>query len=117
MKKSSLIKNIQKRLPDDIIVDDETEFEFTDDEYLSILSWIKCFNKHYEIYGKNEGMPIQLPVISKRLRLDFAFFNIPCDLEENKGKYIIYILANGKQIDGTIKKNISVKELVNTWNL
>ncbi len=117
MKKLSLIKNIQKRLPDDIIVEDETIFEFTDDEYLSILSWIKCFNKHYEIHGKKKVMPVQFPIISKRLRLDFTFYNIPCDLEQNKGKYIIYISANGRQNDGSIKKNISAKELVNTWNL
>ncbi len=117
MKKSSLINNIQKRLPDDIIIDDETKFEFTDDEYISILSWIKCFNEHYKIHGKNEGMLVQFPIISKRIRLDFGLYRIPCDLEENKGKYIIYISANGKQNDGTIKKNISVKELVNNWNL
>ena len=117
MRKSILINNIQKRLPPEIIIHDETDFKFTDDEYVSILSWIKCFNEHYKINGKNEGMPVQLPMISKRIRLDFGLYRVPCDLEENNGKYIIYISANGKQNDGKIKKKITVDELVNTWNL
>lgn len=117
MKKSTLINNIQKRLPAEIIIQDETNFEINDDEYVSILSWIKCFNEHYKINGKNEGMLVQFPMISKRIRLDFGLYRVPCDLKENNGKYIIYITANGKQNDGKIKNKITVNELVNTWKL
>ena len=72
MKKTSCLKEIQKRLPDDIVIEGETLFEFTEDEFVATLSWIKYFNEHYRIHGKNEGMMISLPLVSKRLRLDFA---------------------------------------------
>lgn len=117
MKNSTLIKNIQQRMPDDIIIHDETNFELTDDEYVSILSWIKCFKVHYETFGKNKEMPVQFPVISKRIRLDFGLYRIPCELETTKDKHIIYICANGKQNNGKIKKKITLREIENTWKL
>lgn len=117
MKTTKYIIEIQKRLPDDIIIKNETSFEFSEDEYISILSWIKYFNEHYKIFGKEKQPCIMYPIISKRLRLDFGLYNFPNPLEENKGGYIIYISENGKLLNGSIKKNITVKELVVTWKL
>ena len=117
MKKSTFLIEIQKRLPDDIIVQDETTFDFTDDECISILCWIKYFNHHYEEFGKNELPKIIFPIVSKRLRLDFGLYITKCNLENNFGKYIIYITQNGQLLNGTYKKNITLKELINTWKL
>jgi len=117
MKTLTYIKEIQKRLPDDIIIQNETSFEFNEDEFVSILSWIKNFNEHYKEYGKREQPNVIFPIISKRLRLDFGLYNFPSDTEINKGKYIIYISENGKLMNGTTKQNISIKELISTWKL
>src|SRR5690606_31881964 len=117
MKKSRHLNQIQKRLPDDLIIHDETNFEFTDDEYVVILSWIKFFNKHYQKHQKNKLPEILFPIISKRLRLDFGLYITPNDLQENHGKHIIYLCPNAKMLNGTIKKNISVKDIVDTWSL
>ncbi len=117
MKKETCLKEILKRLPNDIIVEDETDFEFTDDEILSILSWIKYFSKHYEEHGKEELPKVVFPIISKRLRLDFGLYCTPCDIDKNRGKYVIYLSQNGKLLNGTVKKNISLKDLINTWHL
>jgi hypothetical protein len=117
MQKKTLIKEIQKRLPEDIIVEDETPFEFTEDEYVSILSWIKYFNGHYSLNGKNQDPILFFPIISKRIRLDFGLYRYPSDTIINNGKYVIYISPNGKRLDGTISTNLSVKSLINTWKL
>lgn len=117
MKKTTYLREIQKRMPDDIVIEDETDFEFTEDEYISILSWIKLFNKHYEKHGKDANPDIIFPIISKRLRLDFGLYRFPSDLEEDKGKHAVYISPNGRLMDGSFKKNITVKYLVNTWRL
>jgi len=117
MKKTTFINEIQKRLPEDIIVYDETNFDFTDDESVSILCWIKYFNYHFEKFGKKELPQILFPIISTRLRLDFGLYHIPCYLENNYGKYIVYITQNGQMINGKYKKNITLKESINTWNL
>ncbi|WP_055445531.1 hypothetical protein [Lacinutrix himadriensis] len=117
MNKTIILKNIQKRLPENIIIQDETQYEFNDDEYLSILSWIKCFNKHYETYGMSKGVSVQFPIISKRIRLDFGLYRIPCELEYNKGKHIIYISSNGKRMDGSIDTNITTTKLIREFNL
>ena len=54
MKKTTLKKEIQKRLPEDIILEDLSRIEeFTEDEFLVILGWIDAFNNHYKRYGKN----------------------------------------------------------------
>lgn len=117
MKKITLLKEIQKRLPEDIIVEDETPYEFTEDEYVSILSWIKYFNGHYSLNGKNEHPSVLFPIISKRIRLDFGLYRFPSDTTINKGKYVIYISPNGIRSDGTIDPSLSVKSLINTWRL
>ena len=52
MTKNNQLKEIQKRLPENITVTDSTNFDFTDDEFLGILSWLKYFNNHYELNGK-----------------------------------------------------------------
>lgn len=116
MAKSNYLKEFQKRLPDDIEIEDETKFEINEDEYLSILSWLKYFKEHYKIYGKEIQTFIQFPIISKRLRLDFGLYNIPSNLETSKGKYIIYIAENGKLLNGKTKK-ISTIEMIKTWDL
>ena len=83
MKTAKYIIEIQKRLPDDIIIQNETSFEFNEDEFVSILSWIKNFNEHYKIFGKEIQPYVMFPIISKRLRLDFGLYNFPNTLEEN----------------------------------
>lgn len=117
MKTQTYLKEIQKRLPDDIIIQNETSFEFNEDEFVSILSWIKNFNQHYKLFGKKEQPYLMFPLISKRLRLDFGLYNYPNNLEVNKDGFIIYISENGKLMNGTTKKNITVKRLITTWQL
>ena len=117
MKKSTFINEIQTRLPEDIIVYDETNFDFTDDECISILCWIKYFNNHYEEFGKKELPKILFPIVSIRLRLDFGHYHTPCNLEKNSGKYIVYITQNGQLLNGTYKKNITLKDSIKTWKL
>ncbi len=117
MKKTTCLKEIQKRLPDAIIVQDETDVEYTDDEYVSILSWIKFINGHYAQFGTKKLPFIQFPIISKRLRLDFGLYHISSDIEPNRGKHIIYISQNGKSLNGSIKKNLTIKEVVKAWKL
>lgn len=116
MTKKGYLKKIQDRLPDDLIIEDETSFEFTEDEFIGILSWIKYFNIHYKEKGKTDIPEIVFPIISKRLRLDFGLYLTPSDTEVNNGKYIIYLSKNGGMLNGDIK-NQSLKQLINTWNL
>lgn len=112
------IKEIQKRLPDDIIIQNETSFEINEDEFLGILSWIKNFNEHYKEYGKTKHLNIIFPIISKRLRLDFGFYNIANDLSgENNGKFIIYIASNSRVTIKIYKSPITIKEIIETWKL
>lgn len=117
MKKETCLKEIRKRLPSDIIFEDETLIEFTDDEFVSILSWIKYFNEHYAEHGKEKDPYVIWPIISKRLRLDFGLYRFPRDTGVNRGKHVIFISQNGKLANGTIRKIITVKELINTWRL
>lgn len=118
MKTLTYIKEIQKRLPDDIIIQNETSFEFNEDEFLGILSWIKNFNEHYNQFGKTKSPYIMYPIISKRLRLDFGCYNYPSDSNgENRGKFIIYISSNSRITALINNKPITVKELINTWKL
>jgi hypothetical protein len=117
MLKSKYIQEFQKRLPDDILFSDETNFEINEDEYVSILSWLKYFKEHYKCYGKEKQTLILFPIISKRLRLDFGLYNQPSDLKETKGQHIIYLTQNGQLLDGTFKNNITVKQTIDTWGL
>jgi hypothetical protein len=111
MTKQTQIKEIQKRLPDNIKIVDETLFDFTEDEFVSILCWIKYFNQHYEQYGKNEYPKIMFPIISKRLRLDFGLYRVKSDIGPFKGCYNIYLSENGKGFPDKIKMQ-SVKYLI-----
>lgn len=117
MRKETILNEIKKRLPEDIILEDETHFEYTDDECISILSWIKYFNGHYKEHGKEKHPDVIFPIISKRLRLDFGLYRFPTISETNSGKHVIYLSPNGKLMDGTIKTNLTVKGLINTWRL
>ena len=117
MKKTTYLKQIQKRLPEKIVLRDETTFEFTDDEYVGILSWLKYFRSHYDEYGKESLPKVTFPIISQRLRLDFGLYHIPCDLELDKGEHVVYISDNRKLSGGAINKKLSVKDLINTWQL
>lgn len=114
MTKKNQIKEIQKRLPEDITIVDETPFDITEDEFVGILSWIKFFNQHYEQFGKSQYPKIMFPIISKRLRLDFGLYCVESDCESTK--YNIYLSENGKCIDGIVR-NQTVKELIQTWRL
>ena len=116
MTKSTQLKEIQKRLPENIYVVDETNFDFTEDEFISILSWVKYFKNHYEKKAKTEHPDILFPIISKRLRLDFGLYRFPSDVEGEKGKHNIYISNNGKLLTGKIEKQ-SVKKIIATWQL
>ena len=115
MEKEKMLKEIQKRLPDGIIIEDATKFDFTEDEFVSILCWLQYFRAHYaEYYGKNdEQMSITLPIISKRLRLDFTHYRFIQNSHffPNFGKYIVYITANTK------RKKIAVKHIINCFSL
>lgn len=117
MKKIKYLVEIQKRMPDDIIVQDETNFDFTEDECISILCWIKYFKNHYLQNGKNKLPYILFPIISMRMRLDFGLYTTKCDLENNFGKYIIYISPNGQLLNGTIEKKTTLKRSIETWGL
>ncbi|MRJ10700.1 hypothetical protein EDL98_06335 [Ornithobacterium rhinotracheale] len=105
MTKKYQLENIQKRLPDNIKIVDETNFDFTDDEFLGILSWLKYFNAHYTIHQKNELPDVIFPVISKRLRLDFGLYRFK---NENNNNFEIYLSVN---------KSENIKTMINAWNL
>ena len=93
-----MLKEIQKRLPDDIVLEDNTTFEFTEDEFVVILSWIKYFNHHYQEYGKTQFPKVVLPIISKRLILDLGLYmrdeRIICLFSLNKKKPTIKDVIN-----------------------
>lgn len=116
MTKENYLKKILNRLPDDLIIEDETQFELTEDEFIGILSWIKYFNIHYKDNQKTSLPAIVFPVISKRLRLDFGLYTQKSDTQVNNGKYIIYLSPNGVMLNGKIKHK-SIKEVINTWKL
>ena len=119
MKTSTYIKEIQKRLPDDIVIQNETSFEFNEDEFLGILSWMKNFNEHYKQFGKSKQPYVLFPIISKRLRLDFGLYNYPSNLaDKSNGKFIVYISSNKKRLTAVLdNKPITVKEIINIWQL
>lgn len=113
MLKKKHIGEINKRLPEDILVIDETSFEFTEDEYVSILSWLRYFNNHFEEYAKSRLPNILFPVISKRLILDFGLY-ITAD---SSGRYAIYITDSRRLIFGEKRKVLTTKEIINSYNL
>lgn len=102
--KKKLIKEIQKRLPEDITIVDETTFDITEDEFVGILSWIKFFNQHYAQFGKNQYPQMMFPIISKRLWLDFGLYRMESDGIKNN----ILLCAAKKE---------TLKELIDRWKL
>lgn len=112
MNKAKYLKEIQDRLPDDLVIEDQTSYELTEDEFIAILSWLKYFNIHYKGEQKSRTPAILFPIISKRISLDFGLYTT----KDDKGKHVIYISANGHMLNGKIKEE-SVKKLINTWGL
>lgn len=117
MKKINYLRAIQARLPIEILLKDDIHFDFTEDEYVVILSWIKNFNEHYKLNGKNENMLTPIVLISKRLRIDFYFYRFPKENGEDVGKHFIYLGANNRNFEGQGKPTYSVKELEKTFQL
>ncbi len=113
MTKEDQLREIQRRLPEDIKIVDETNFDFTEDEFVCILSWVKYFNSHYKDYGKEKPTRIMFPIISKRLRLDFGLYLYP---NEKTGDYNIYLSMNGKRLDGKVVKE-SCEKVIRVWKL
>lgn len=116
MTKTNYLKQFQKRLPDDIKIVDEVPYEFTEDEIVSILCWLKYFNHHYSINGKNEYPQIMFPVVSKRMHLDFGLYIGKSETEPFKGQHNIYITENGKLLTGKVEKQ-SLEKVIKIWNL
>jgi len=111
MSKEKMLKDIQKRLPDDVIIIDGTNFDFTEDEFVSILCWLKYFVKKYKNYNKAERPDVKFPIISKRLMLDLDLGLYDESIVECKGKYGIYINATQK------RKKIAAKSIINMFQL
>ena len=80
------IKEIQSRLPEGIIIENEHKFSLTRAEFLSILCWVKYFNAHYKEFKMTKYPDIAFPIISARIFLDFGLYIPPKD-----GQHIIYI--------------------------
>ncbi len=102
MKKSTMLKKIQKELPKDIYLINNTTIELTTDEYFAILSWIKVFLIHHKEFDKTKHLTLHTPVVSTRVFIDFALCRFPSKLPEEKGKNCIYI--------GELKKRISANK-------
>lgn len=113
-KKITQNKEFQIRLPDDIKIIDETKIEFTDDEFVGILCWLKYFNQHYREYGKTTLPEIMFPIISKRIRLDFGLYITKSNCEPGKGEYNIYISGNEKNYSFGRK---TMANFIRTWDL
>jgi hypothetical protein len=101
-------KEFEKRLPKGIEIKNERNIDLTEDEFVSILSWLKYFKSHYEKFGKDEHPDVIFPIISKRIHLDFGLYRFPSELQDEKGKFIIYISANTQK---------TIKNIINTWHL
>jgi hypothetical protein len=113
MDKVKYLAEIQKRLPDDIIIVDETNFDFTEDEYVIALSWIANFNVHYKEHGKSKFPNVVFAMVSKRLRLDFGLY-LASDGEEPA----IYLSSNIKKpMSGKSRTTITYRQVIKEWNL
>ncbi|WP_035656790.1 hypothetical protein [Flavobacterium seoulense] len=111
MKQSSFLKLVQERLPEDVIVRDETQFKFSEDECVVMLSWIQYFVDHYTVYKKEKLPSIINPYISVRLKLNFSLYRIPCDQDIDRGKYVIYIVKAKQHINEKIYSKIDLSKL------
>lgn len=112
MKKKSFLKLLQGKLPEDIIIQDTTDFELTVDECVGTLSWIQYFNDHYKQFKKEKLPAIQNPYISERLKLDFGLYNNPSDTGLNNGKHIIYMAKIHPHINKKISSKIDLNKLI-----
>lgn len=117
MKKENYLREIQKRLPNNIVLKDDTSFDFTEDEFVGILSWIKFFNKHYKQNGKQKYPEMVFPLVSKRLRLDFSLYLVPSTIKAYKGKYLISLSDNREKRGGIITTYLAVDDVIETWLL
>ena len=90
-------KEFKKHLPEGIEFHDDSDLKLTDDEFVSVMAWIKFFKAYYSVFGKAEEMPKKLNRISKRIHLDFGFCNIP----DKDGRLIIYLSRNRAQLKTT----------------
>ena len=117
MKKNKMISEVQKRLPEDIIVIDETTFEFAEDEFISILSWIKYFNWNYKINNKSGPPAIQSPIISKRMQLDFYFYWLSEDIQNKEPGFYIYIKSILRDNNGKENYKKTLREIITTNQL
>jgi hypothetical protein len=70
---------------------------------------------HYKKHQKQAIPGVMNPVISKRLRLEFGLYNVPCDSESNRGKFIVYISEN--KTNGPKIVVPDVKSLISIWHL
>jgi hypothetical protein len=77
---------------------------------------VEILNEHFDVYGLNQQPLIHTPIISKRLELDFAFYDIPVESGINKGSHFIYLSENNKSITGIAIKT-SLKQFVRAYNL
>ena len=91
-------------MQDNYQIVDVTSFEFTDDEILAILSWLKFLNKHIEEKGREVKMPIQFAIVSSRLRIDFALTHLPSDQPNEEGRNVVYLSAYNKMLNGEVYK-------------
>lgn len=106
MKKSTCLEELQKRLPGNLVLVDETPFEFTEDEFIGILSWFKLFSKHYEESPKKLPL-VPLPLVSHRIFLDFGLFLSADDdkLSPTYKKHVVIINENDKDsLDSNITR-------------
>lgn len=110
IRKRKMLEEIQNRLPDNIVIEDETGFDFTEDEFASMLSWIKYFNLHYMKYGMQKYPDIIFPLLSKRMRFDFGLY-----IPEDEGKHVIYISKVGVCLDGKVRQTKSIKSFASKY--
>ncbi len=113
MKKDTVLRNIQKRLPDDILIKDNVSFELTEEEYFSILVWIKVFNIHFKEFGKSKNMPLHIIPISSRCCLDVYFYRFPDDNNE----YVIYLKEEERLYKDNKLKKPSITDLISRYDI
>ena len=94
MKKDAYLKKVQKKLPSEIDLIDETSFEFSLDEQLGVIGWINYFNTHYRKEGKSNIPDIQIIEISSRFVIDLGLYTIPHTSSRGENKHEIYLRPN-----------------------
>lgn len=107
MTKRTMLKTIRATVPSGILIEDSTDFDFSEDEFVALLSWISYFNVHFSEFGFSQIPKVQFPVVSRRITLDFGLYNIPVEDGLNKGCNVVYINKSFY-----IKDNLSLKEFI-----